>query len=83
MFSVHVTKPDDLGAIEVIFRTEREARAFAADRSRDFRALSTSVTRFVVGELGTRRPVAWYVDGTEQPHWFDRQLYPTDGWQRR
>ena len=67
------------GAIEIIFRTECEARSFARDRSRDFRVLSASVTSFLIGEPGTRHPVAWYVDGEEQSRKFDRLLYPTDG----
>lgn len=79
VYSVHTAKPDDVGAIEIIFRTEREARSFARDRSRDFRVLSASVTSFLIGELGTRHPVAWYVDGEEQSRKFDRQLFPTDG----
>lgn len=80
VFSVHATKPDDGGAIEVIFRTESEARRYAEERSRDFRVVSTSVTRFCLGVLGDRQPIAWYVDGKEQPQRFDRpNLYPTDG----
>lgn len=79
VYTVHVAKPDEIGGIEIVFMTEREARTYAKDRSRDFRVLSASVTQFVVGELGTRHPVAWYVAGTEQPQRFDRQLYPTDG----
>ncbi len=79
VFSVHTTRPDEVGSVEIIFKTQREACAFAKDRSRDFRVVSASVTGFVVGELGTRHPVAWYVRGAEQPQRFDRQLYPTDG----
>lgn len=81
VYSVHTTRPDDVGAVEIVFTTEREARSYAADRSRDFRVLAVSVTRFVVGELGTRHPVAWYVDGAEQPDRATRpgRLYPTDG----
>ncbi len=79
VFSVHVTKPDEVDAVEVIFTTEDEARAFAESRSQDYRIQSASVTRFVVGGLGTRHPVAWYVGGAEQPPRFNRQLYPTDG----
>lgn len=77
VFSVHTTKPDDVGAVEIIFSTEHEARKYAQERSTDQQVLAASVARFVVGELGTRHPVAWYVDGTEQPHRFDRRLYPT------
>lgn len=79
VYTVHVTKPEDVGAIEIVFRTQQDACTYAQDRSRDFRILSASVTCFTVGELGTRRPVTWFVDGHEQPQRFDRQLYPTDG----
>lgn len=58
MFSVHTAKPDAIGAVEIIFLTEQEARAYALDRSRDFHVLSASVTRFVVGQLGARASVA-------------------------
>jgi hypothetical protein len=80
IFTVHVTKPDDVGAVEIIFRSERDACTYAKDRSRDFRVTSASVTRFVVAELGTRHPVAWFRDGEEQPQRFhgpERQFYPT------
>lgn len=79
VFTVHVTRPDDVGAVEIVFTDQLLACAYAADRSRDHRVLSASVTRFVVGQLGTRQPVAWYIDGIEQPQRFDRQLYPTSG----
>ncbi|MGH3615224.1 MAG: hypothetical protein ACRDRK_22040 [Pseudonocardia sp.] len=80
VFTVHTSRPDDIGAVEIVFLAEREARAYALDRSRDHRVLSASVTRFAVGQLGTRTPVAWFVDGAEH----DRrrqvgQLYPADG----
>jgi hypothetical protein len=79
IFTVHVTKPDDVGAVEIVFPSEDEARAYAVSRSRDFRILAAAVTRFALGELGTRHPVAWYRDGAEQPMRFhDRQLYPSD-----
>lgn len=79
VFTVHVTRPDDVGAVEIVFIDQPRACAYAADRSRDHRVLSASVTRFVVGQLGTRHPVAWFIDGIEQPQRFDRQLYPTSG----
>jgi hypothetical protein len=43
--------------------------------------MAASVTRFTVGELGTRHPVAWFVDGQEQPQREPRpgSFYPTDG----
>jgi hypothetical protein len=80
LFTVHVTKPDEIGAVEIIFRSEREACSYAMDRSRDFRITSASVTRFVLAELGTRHPVAWFRNGEEQPQRFhgpERQFYPT------
>lgn len=79
VYSVHTARPDEVGAVEIVFTSEREARAYARDRSTDWRLTSASVTRFTVGELGTRRPVCWFVDGVEQPERWDRQLYPTDG----
>lgn len=78
VYSVHATKPDDVGGIEVIFRSEDEARDYASSRSTDDRVLSTSVTSFRVGMLGTRRSVAWFIDGTGQPRSFTRRLYPSD-----
>lgn len=79
VFSVHASKPDDIGAIEVVFDNQRAAEEFAADRSKDLGVPSASVTRYFVGELGTRRPISWFVDGIEQPRRFDRHPYPTDG----
>jgi hypothetical protein len=79
IYTVHVTKPDGVGAVEIVFWSEHDACVYAEDRSRDFRILSASVTRFQVGELGARHPVAWYVKGEQQVQRFDRQLYPTDG----
>lgn len=79
VYAVHTARPNEIGAVEVILPTEAEARAYALDRSQDDRILSASVTRFEVGKLGTRRAVAWYVQGAEQPARFDRPcLYPTD-----
>ncbi|MFD1533341.1 hypothetical protein [Pseudonocardia aurantiaca] len=71
-------RPDDLGAVEIVFLDEHEARQYAQDRSRDWRVLATTVTRFMVGQLGTRHPVAWFVDGEEQPARKARpgKLYP-------
>lgn len=78
---MHTVRPGDVGAVEIVFLTEREAREYARDRSTDFRVLATSVTRFTVGQLGTRRPLSWFVEGTEQPPREPRpgQAYPADG----
>jgi len=83
VYSVHATRPNDVGAVEIVFTTEGEARAYAADRSTDWCVLATSVTRFTIGELGTRQSVTWYVDGVEQPSREARpgRLYPTGGCQ--
>ena len=72
VYAVHTTKPDSLSAVEVVFGTEHAARTYAADRSTDHRVLSASVTSYSVGVLGTRRPVCWFRNGTEQPAVFDR-----------
>lgn len=81
VFSVHTVRPDDVGAVEVVFLSESEARTYAADRSTDQRVLATSVTRFTVARLGTRHPLAWFVKGTEQDPRSNRPggYYPADG----
>lgn len=81
VFTVHTMRPDDAGAVEIVFTTEREALAYAAERSTDWRVLAASVTRFTIAELGTRHPVAWFVDGREQPQRALRpgRFYPGDG----
>ncbi|MBW0100905.1 hypothetical protein [Pseudonocardia sp. KRD291] len=79
VFSVHTSKPDDIGAIEVVFDNQLAAEEFAAGRSKDPGVLSASVTRYFLSELGSRRPISWFVDGIEQPRRFDRHPYPTDG----
>ena len=79
VFTVHVTKPGEVGAVEIILRSESDACAYARDLSRDHRVTSASVTRFVLAELGNRHPVAWFRDGVEQPQRFhgpERQFYP-------
>lgn len=71
VYSVHVNKPAGVGAIEIVFMNETQAREYAWDRSCDFQIHSASVTSFAVGELGTRHPVAWYVDGRQQPRRYE------------
>ena len=82
VFAVHTTRPDEgAGAIEVIFIDERSARAYARSRSNDWRITSASVTRYTLGQLGTRCPVVWFQHGDERdiraarP---DQRFYPTD-----
>ena len=81
VFTVHTMRPDDVGAVEIVFTSELEARAYARDRSTDFRVLAASVTRFTIGSLGTSHPVAWFIEGREQPQRAPRpgNFYPTDG----
>jgi hypothetical protein len=81
VYAVHATRPDDVGAVEVIFSDEKSARSYARSRSNDFRVLSASVTSYALGQLGARQPVAWFKNGDEQ-HPRDVRpgpFYPTDG----
>jgi hypothetical protein len=81
VYAVHTTRPDEVGAVEIVFEDEYEARDYARSRSADYRVLSVSVTSYVLGELGTRHPVAWYRSGEEQHPRAVRPgpYYPTDG----
>ena len=78
---MHTIRPDEIGAVEIVFASEEQARSYAQDRSKDFRVLAASVSRFTVGLLGTRTAVAWFADGAEQDPRANRPgpLYPTDG----
>jgi hypothetical protein len=82
VYAVHATRPEEVGSVEVIFHNEPSARAYAASRSGDHRVLAVSVTEFVVGELGSRLPVAWYRDGQLQDQRAPRPgaLYPVEPW---
>ena len=82
MYAIHATRPDETGAVEVIFGSEGDARAYAADRSRDRRIVAVSVTSYVLEELGTRQPVAWYRDGVLQDERKTRPgaMYPASPW---
>lgn len=82
VYAVHATRPDDIGAVEIVFLDEQEARAYAVDRSRDHRVLAASVTEYVVSQLGSRSPVAWYRDGVLQDERKPRpgSLYPVEPW---
>ena len=82
VFTVHTVKPDDVGAVEVVYLDEQLARAYAVSRSTDFRVLAVSVTEFTVGQLGTRSPVAFYRDGVLQDERAQRpgSLYPVEPW---
>lgn len=82
MFAVHTTRRGQAaGAVEVVFADEHSALTYARSRSTDHRITSASVTRYTLGQLGTRHPVTWYRNGDEQdiratrP---DKRYYPTD-----
>jgi hypothetical protein len=79
--AVHTTRRDEVGAVEIVFEDERQARDYARSRSTDYRVLAVSVISYVLGQLGTRHPVAWYRNGQEQPPRAARPgtYYPTDG----
>jgi hypothetical protein len=78
VYAVHTARPDEIGAVEIIFLDESDARSYARDRSRDWRVLSASVTSYVVGQLGTRHPLVAYRDGGEINPRSLQQMYPTD-----
>jgi hypothetical protein len=81
VYAVHTTRPDEVGAVEIVFEDEYIARDYARSRSTDHRVLAVSVTSYILGELGTRHPFAWYRSGEEQPPRAARPgpYYPTDG----
>jgi hypothetical protein len=69
VWTVHVTLPDEVRPTDAVFRTEEAACTHARAMSKDTGTLAASVVRFAVGELGTRKGVAMFVDG-------ERQLVP-------
>jgi hypothetical protein len=80
MYAVHSTRPDETGAVEVLFASEAEACEYAIRRATDFRVVASVVTRYALGELGSRHPVAWYVNGEPQDHRAlpARAMYPVE-----
>lgn len=84
VYAVHCTRPDDaIGAVEIVFSDEQEARSYAVDRSRDFRVVAVSVTSFRLGQLGTREPLCWFKDGVLQEDPRAKRpgsLYPAEPW---
>lgn len=79
---VHTTRPDEgAGAVEVVVTDEEAAHSYARSRSGDWRITNASVTRYTLGQLGTRHPVTWYRDRDEQDVRAARpdcRYYPTD-----
>jgi hypothetical protein len=64
VWTVHVLKDAGATFAEAVFALPREAEAYASRRSTDPGVRGTAITRFTVGELGSRSTVGWYVDGT-------------------
>ena len=80
VYAIHTVRPNDaVGAVEVIYTDEQDARSYAASRSTDYTISSASVTRYAVGQLGDRTPLALYVDGQERlrDRWDGPRLYPS------
>jgi hypothetical protein len=82
VYAVHATRPEEVGSVEVIFEDEQAARRYACDRSTDHRVLAVSVTSFVLGQFGSRHPLAWFRDGVIQEERAKRpgSLYPAEPW---
>ena len=80
VWTVHATRRDDVGAVEMIFADLPRAIAYAVERSLDPTVLSTSVTRYILDEYGTRTSITWYVDGQIQEQRARRpgRVYPVD-----
>jgi hypothetical protein len=85
VWAVHTRRagPDETpGAVEIIWASEEAAHRYARSRSQDWSIDSASVTRYTIGELGSRTPVEWWrngerANGSGNPP--GRQYYPTDG----
>lgn len=66
VFGTHVTMSDShVGHIDVIWSSEAEARKHALRCSTHPGVLYASVTVFTLNELGTRKPLVWYIHGRE------------------
>jgi len=80
VWTVHAVRLNEIGAVETIFADLPSAVAYAVERSTDPTVRSTSVTRYVLDEYGTRTAHAWYVDGRVQDPRARRpgRIYPVD-----
>jgi hypothetical protein len=63
VWTVHVLKDAGATFAEAVFPDQAQAEAYARARSEDAGVRGTAVTRFTVGELGTRSTTGWFVDG--------------------
>ncbi len=68
VWTVHVVKSNGATFAEVVFDAAGAAGDYARTRSGDAGVRAAAVTRFTVGELGTRTTAIWYERGI-----------PTDG----
>jgi hypothetical protein len=81
IFAVHVVLPAEIRPTELLCGKRSDAEREAKERSKDPEVLAAGVTRFVLGERGTRRPVALYVRGVRQqvPYVSDDRLIHAGG----
>lgn len=64
VWAVHVVKKVGTTFAEAVFGDPDLAEAYARPRSSDAGVGGTAVTRYTLGELGTRDTVGWFVGGT-------------------
>jgi hypothetical protein len=64
VWAVHVLKDTGATFAEAVFGDQGRAEKYASGRSTDSGVRGTAITRFTVGELGTRSTIGWFVDGT-------------------
>ena len=63
VWAVHVLKDSGATFAEAVFPDQVKAEEYAGERSTDIGVRGTAVTRYTVGELGTRSTINWFVDG--------------------
>ncbi len=63
VWAVHVLKDAGATFAEAVFPDLGAAEEYAGPRSEDAGVRGTAITRFTVGELGSRSTVGWFVDG--------------------
>lgn len=63
VWTVHVLKDAGATFAEAVFPDLITAEEYAGPRSEDAGVRGTAITRFMVGELGSRSTVGWFVDG--------------------
>jgi hypothetical protein len=63
VWAVHVLKDAGATFAEAVFGDLMQAEDYAGARSEDTGVRGTAITRFTVGELGSRSTISWFVDG--------------------